>query len=130
MSGVSSGGYSQSYSSDAEELQKFLDNYEEDAPETERLVLFRDKEGQVHVISKKINTFEGLWAKIGVPKHLLSGSEMIDANIRHVLQYLNEKKITDPRLKKVIERYNAKRKYGKIRQKDFPNLFPELHTEE
>ncbi len=124
MSSVSS-GYSSSSSNDLDELRKFLDGCEEDAPETERLVLFRDKDGQVHMISKKINTFEGLWAKIGLPKKMLNELGLTDANFKHVLEHLNEKKITDPRLKKVVEKYNAKRKSGKIRFKDFPNLFDE-----
>lgn len=125
MSSIS-GGSSSSYGNDADELKKYLDSFESDEPETERLVLFRGKDGQVHVIGKKINTFEGLWAKLGLSKKLLSDFGLVDANIRHVLQHLNEKKISDPRLRNLIARYNSKRKYGKIREKDFPNLFPEL----
>lgn len=124
--GSVSGGYSQSSTGDAEQLKDFLDNYEPEAPETERLVLFRDKDGQVHVITKKINCFEGLWAKIGLSNAFLNRFGLIDANIKHVLEHLNQRKIADPRLKKVVQKYNSKRKIGKIKESDFPNLFPSI----
>jgi hypothetical protein len=118
-------GYTPPASPDESELKRFLDKIDEE-DEVETLVLFRDKDGKVHVISKKIDKFEGFWASIGLPKKLLREFGItIDANMKHVLQHLNEKKINDPRLKRIVERYNRKRRFGKIHMKDFPNLFPQ-----
>lgn len=111
---------------DAEELRHFLDNYDPEGDDKDRLVLFTDENGQVHIIGKKINQFEGLWAKLSLG-HLLKGFGIVDANIRHVLEFLNEKKLSDPRLKRIVNRFNAKkRKSKKIEMKDFPNLFPDI----
>lgn len=124
-------GVSPPPTSDADEVKKFLDGYDDDSSESERLVLFRDDDGQVHVIRKKINKFEGFWAKIGASRLLLRGLGIaVDANIKHVLRYLNDKKISDPRLKKLVDGYNAKRKRGLIRKKDFPYLFPAIESSE
>jgi hypothetical protein len=112
--------------SDLDELRRYLDNYDPEAPDKEQLVLFRDKDGKVHMIGKKINRFEGLWAKLGLSSRFLRGFGMADANFKHVLAYLNDKKLSDPRLKKVVDRYNEKRrKSKKIQEEDFPNLFDE-----
>jgi hypothetical protein len=112
---------------DAEELRRFLDSYDPEGSDKERLVLFKDKDGQVHIIGKKINQFEGLWAKLGLSNRMLRGFGMADCNIKHVLEFLNEKKLHDPRLKKIVDRYNAKkRKSQKIHEEDFPHLFPEI----
>lgn len=124
---TSSASSSSSPYNDLDELRRFLDNYDPEAADKEQLVLFKDKDGQVHVIGKKINQFEGLWSKLGLSKRFLNSFGVPDANMKHVLAFLNDKKLTDPRLKKVVDRYNAKkRKSQKIREEDFPNLFEEF----